>query len=83
MIRGFKNKLILNIVEARREEKLNNYFFSIPKSEHDKVKYISMDMYNHYRIIMNRYFPEAVICIDSFHVLKKIIGCLNSVKKEY
>ena len=81
MIMGFKNKLILDIVESRREEKLNDYFFSIPKNERDRVKYISMDMYNHYRTLMSIYFPEATICIDSFHVLKKITDSLNSVRK--
>ncbi|WP_418953339.1 transposase, partial [Thomasclavelia ramosa] len=51
---------MLDIVESRCEEKLNDYFFSIPKSERDKVKYISMDMYNHYRTLMRLYFPKTI-----------------------
>ena len=38
-------------------------------------------MYNHYRTLMRLYFPKAIICIDSFHILKKITDCLNSVRK--
>lgn len=30
---------------------------------------------------MRLYFPKAIICIDSFHILKKITDCLNSVRK--
>ena len=81
IIMGFKNKLILDIVESRRSNKLNDYFFSIPLSERLRVKYVCMDMYHYYRQVISLYLPNAIICIDSFHVLKKINDSLNSTRK--
>lgn len=81
IIMGFKNKLILDIVESRRQEKLSDYFFHIPKEERNKVLYVSMDMYPFYKSIVQLYLPNATICIDSFHVLKKITDSLNSIRK--
>ena len=40
-----------------------------------------MNTYNYYRIVINIYFPEAIIYIVSFHVRKKATDCLNSVRK--
>ena len=81
LIMGFKNKLILDIVESRQEDKLISYFHSIPINERRKVLYVSMDMYIHYKNIIPICLPNAVICIDSFHVLKKINDSLNSLRK--
>ena len=81
LIMGFKNKLILDIVESRQEDKLISYFHSIPLEERRKVLYVSMDMYIHYKNIIPVCLPNAVICIDSFHVLKKINDALNSLRK--
>lgn len=81
IIVGFRNKLILDIVESRWQTSLSDYFFSISPEERKEVKYICMDMYMHYKSIMNLYFPSAVICIDSFHVLKRINDSLNTLRK--
>lgn len=62
---GFKNKLILDIVESKRGQKL----------------YVSMNMYEHYRTLIHLYFPEAVKYVNSFHILNKIKNCLNLLRK--
>lgn len=81
MIMGFKNKLILDIVESRHQSKLSDYFFHIPIEERREVKTVCMDMYIFYKQLMQLYFPNSIICIDSFHVIKKVTDSLNSVRK--
>lgn len=81
LIMGFKNNLIIDIVESRRQEKLNDYFFNISIDERRIVEYVCMDMYIPYKHIMTIYFPNASLCIDSFHVIKKITDSLNSLRK--
>ena len=79
MIMSFRNKLILDIVESRRQETLSDYFHSIPLMERKSVKYVSMDMYRPYKDICAMYLPNASICIDSFHVMKKMSDSLVDI----
>lgn len=39
-----------------------------------------MDMYENYRGIVNIYFPNALCCVDSFHVIKNINDALNKIR---
>lgn len=80
MIIGFKNGLLLDILESRKKQYLKKYFRSIPSSEREKVKFISMDMYDNYRDVAHEYFPNALCCADSFHVIKKINDELNKIR---
>ena len=52
----------------------------IDKKEREKVKFISMDMYDNYRDIAHIYFPQARCCADSFHVVKNIHDALNKIR---
>lgn len=81
IIMDFKQKVILDIVESRRSEILTEYFFHIPKKERDQVKYICIDMYQPYVDLIRIFFPNASICIDSFHVVKKVTDSLDAVRK--
>ena len=81
VIMDFKTKRILDMVESRKMRQLSDYFFKIPIQERKQVQYICMDMYVPYKQIVMRFFPMATICIDSFHVIKKITDALNAVRK--
>ena len=81
MIMGFKNKLIVDIIESRRQQILSDYLFKIPLDERMVVKYVCIDMYRVYRDLIKVYFPKAKICVDSFHVIKRITDGLNTLRK--
>lgn len=77
----------IDIVESRREVDTFPYFTSIPDSEKNNVKFLICDMYNQYINYTKRYFPNAIVIIDSFHVIKWLNDRLNEyiylVKKRY
>lgn len=77
---GFKNGLILDVLESRKKSYLRSYFRLIDKKERDIVKFISMDMYDPYRDIAHIYFPNALCCADSFHVMKNINDALDKIR---
>lgn len=77
----FEKKVILNIVESRREASLTNYFSNIPKEERMIVKYIIIDMYKTYKELAHIFFKNAIVCIDPFHVTKKVNDSLNAQRK--
>lgn len=81
MIMDFEKKVILDILESRHYSHLSDYFFNIPLEERNKVEYICIDMYRVYRSIAHDYFKKATVCIDSFHVVKKVNDTLNAVRK--
>lgn len=72
---------VLDVIDSRKLNVLDDYFARIPKEERDSVLYFSMDLYNTYRIIAKRYFPKALISADSFHVIKNLHECFQSLRK--
>jgi len=79
---NFKNGLIIDVLPSRRKGSLRSYFRNIPLSEREKVRYISMDLYDNYRDIARIYLPNALICADRFHVMKIINNALNKIRCE-
>lgn len=87
VIMDFNTGEILDIVPSRRKEVMHNYFMSIPKEEREKVKYLVSDMYNPYINYTNKYFPNSLSIVDSFHILQWLLTFINryinSIKKKY
>ena len=81
LILNFSNSLIIDILESRKTPFLSDYFYSIPISQRSRVKFIIIDMYEHYRRISQIYFPGALLCTDPFHVVKNLNDSLNRVRK--
>ena len=79
---NFKNGLVIDVLPSRRKGSLRSYFRNIPLSEREKVRYISMDLYDNYRDIARIYLPNALICADRFHVMKIINNALNKIRCE-
>lgn len=71
---------LIDITPSRRKDFLHSYFQCIPKSELDNVKYVCIDMYVPYKQISQMYFKKAVICIDSFHVIKNLNDSFSNLR---
>lgn len=63
----------IDLLSSRRTNDTEPYFMSIPLAERASVKYLISNMYNPYINWVNRYFPNAVSVVDSFHVIQWII----------
>lgn len=71
---------IYDIVHSRHKYALERYFSLIPLEQRNKVKYITMDMWEPYLDVSKRFFRNAKIAIDSFHVMEAINNAMNSVR---
>lgn len=80
IIVDFKNIEIYDIVHSRHKYALERYFSKIPLEERQKVKYITMDMWETYLDVAKRYFRNAKIAIDSFHIIRTINNAMNAVR---
>ena len=72
VIQDFISGEPIDMVVNRRQEVTEPYFASIPAAERNRVKYLVSDMYRPYIGYVDKFFPNAVSVVDSFHVVKHI-----------
>ena len=65
-----RNHKVFDVVPGRSESSLRGYLRRLPGRE--KVKVIVMDLSETYRSIARRYFPNAKIVTDRFHVIRLV-----------
>lgn len=91
MIDGYKYALVIqdfytgdpiDLLRSRKANVTEPYFASIPIEERAKVKYLLSDMYNPYISFVDKYFPNAVPVVDSFHVVQWIIHAIDMYIRE-
>lgn len=80
MILNFKNGAVLDILSSREKHRLLSYFHAIPRAERERVHYVSIDMNDVYRDTVKQCFPNAVLCVDSFHVMENLSRALDDVR---
>lgn len=68
----------IDLLRSRRVAVTEPYFVSIPVEERNAVKYLISDMYNPYISYVDKYFPNAVSVVDSFHVIQWIIRLIDN-----
>lgn len=66
-------KRVLNdILPDRSKRTLSRHLDSIPKTERDRVLYVTMDMWEPYRDLAHQYFKHAEVAVDPFHVVEHL-----------
>ena len=80
VISDFFSGEVIDVLENRQLDYLNEYFDNIPFKERSNVKVFISDMYDGYSYIKNRYFPKALFVIDLFHVVKLLTTALNKIR---
>lgn len=68
----------IDLLQSRRTATTEPYFVSIPTEERYSVKYLISDMYNPYLTFVDKYFPNAVPVVDSFHVTQWIVRAIDN-----
>lgn len=72
----------IDLLRSRRSNVTEPYFASIPLEERSQVKYLLSDMYNPYISFVDKYFPNAVPVVDSFHVIQWMIHSIDMYFRE-
>lgn len=65
-----RNRKVFDVVLGRSEKSLACYLSRLP--EREKVQVVVMDMAETYRSIAKKYFPNALIVTDRFHVVRLV-----------
>ena len=67
----------IDLLRSRKKDVTEPYFASIPLEERKQVRYLISDMYNPYISFVDKYFPNAVPVVDSFHVVQWVIHAID------
>lgn len=78
----FISKKTIDLLPSRKKVELNKYFSWIPLEERKEVEMISCDMWETYRDMTHRWFPNAKVCVDRFHVMQETLRRVDSIRKE-
>lgn len=78
IIQDFHTGDPIDLLRSRRVSVTESYFTSIPPEERNGVKYLISDMYNQYIDYVDKYFPNSVPVVDSFHVIQWIIRMIDN-----
>lgn len=77
----FYRHRLVDVLPARTKNYLHNYFQPYQGTGClNTVRYIVMDMHSPYRDIARLYFKKAIICVDSFHVIKQLNDSLSNLR---
>lgn len=68
----------IDMLRSRRSDVTEPYFVSIPLQERTAVRYLLSDMYNPYLSYVDKYFPNAVPVVDSFHVIQWVVRSIDT-----
>lgn len=71
---------IFDINNSRLSLDIEKYFRRYSKQKRDKVKFITMDLYNPYYILMNKLFRNATLIADRFHIILQVRNALDNTR---
>jgi transposase len=75
-----KNGKTIDIVEDRSTSNLDEYFSHYTEKARKRVKFVVMDMYSPYIDLIKKWFPNAKIIIDLFHIVQLMTKSLNKTR---
>ena len=74
---------VIDILDQISGVYLNRYFRQFPPDQRRQVKYFCCDMSNGFVSMAKKTFPEAKICIDPFHVIRRLNDMVDDVRLRY
>ena len=80
VILDFKTSKIIDIIATRHKNYLMSYFLRINRVERKRVKVVTIDMWPTYYDVAKQCFPNALIAIDSFHVIKNLNDAIRQIR---
>ena len=67
-----EKRCLYDVPGSRSKHYLDNQFRKYPKEERDKVKYVTIDMWEPYKDLVHKHFKNASVAVDPFHVVEHL-----------
>lgn len=73
---------IFDINNSRLSKDIESYFKMYSKKQRDKVKFITLDLYKPYYVLLKKIFKNAILVPDRFHIVLQVRDALNNTRKK-
>ena len=73
-------RCLTEVLPDRSKRTLSRYLEIIPLSERKIVKFVTIDMWEPYKDISLKYFPNCEIAVDPFHVVKHLSDGFSRIR---
>ncbi len=67
-----EKRSVYDVLDSRSKSNISLYFSDISREERRRVKYVTIDMWEPYRDVAKTYFPNCIVAVDPFHVVKHL-----------
>jgi transposase len=71
---------LLEVIDSHKSEEIIEVLKQQPESMRDNVKEVCVDMWGGFKKVIGEVFPNALIVIDRFHVMKLLNSSLNDLR---
>ena len=75
-----KNGKTVDLILDRTTSNLDKYFSHYTEKARKRVRFVVMDMYSPYIDLIKKWFPNAKIIIDLFHIVQLLTKSLNKTR---
>lgn len=74
------HRSLFEILPSRSKRELQRYFEKIPTEECNAVRFVTIDMWEPYKDIAHKYFINAIVAVDPFHVIKHLGDAFSRIR---
>jgi transposase len=73
---------LVEVIDSHKQDKIIEVLEQQPLEMREQVKEVSVDMWGGFPKVIEKVFPNAVVVIDRFHVMKVVNNNLNTIRKQ-
>jgi transposase len=73
---------LLEVIDSHKSEEIIEALKPQPQTMRENVKEVSVDMWGGFPKVIQEVFPNALIVIDRFHVMKLVNQAVNQIRLE-
>jgi len=75
-----RNRSLLEVLPNRSKRTLSRYFEQISLSERNKVRYVTIDLWEPYKDVAHKYFKNCRVAADPFHVIEHLTNGFTRIR---
>jgi transposase len=73
---------LVEVIDSHKQDQIIEVLEQQPLEIRKRVKEVSVDMWGGFPKVIEKVFPNAVVVIDRFHVMKAVNSNLNTIRKQ-
>jgi transposase len=74
---------LVEVIDSHKQDQIVEVLERQPLEIRKQVKEVSVDMWGGFPKMIEKVFPNAVVVIDRFHVMKAVNSNLNTIRKQF